>query len=159
MLIRPIEVTDNAILAKIIRATLTEFGANRPGTVYYDKATDSLFELFQKPSSFYFVLTHKAKIMGGAGIFPTSNLPEKTNELVKMYLLPEARGKGWGKLLIEKCIEKSIEFGFSALYLETLPELKQAVKLYEKSGFKLLSKPLGNSGHFGCDLWMLKKIQ
>ena len=32
--IRPIEKKDNAALAKIVRDTLAEFGANHPGTVY-----------------------------------------------------------------------------------------------------------------------------
>ena len=149
---------DNATLASIIRACLSEFGANRPGTVYFDKATDNLFTLFQTEQSRYFVAVSFDKILGGGGIFPTSGLPEDTCELVKMYLLPEARGKGIGKLLINKCIEAAQEFGFKKMYLETLPELNKAVKVYEKSGFTYLDKPLGNSGHFGCDLWMLKKL-
>jgi putative acetyltransferase len=44
------------------------------------------------------------------------------------------------------------------MYLETLPELHQAVKVYEKFGFRYLKGPLGNTGHFGCDLWMLKDL-
>jgi putative acetyltransferase len=49
--IRPIEAKDNAPIAAIIRATLKEFGANNPGTVYFDPTTDHLFELFQSPQS------------------------------------------------------------------------------------------------------------
>ena len=45
--IRFIEPKDNVTLAAVIRAALTEFGANKPGTVYYDPTTDHLFELFQ----------------------------------------------------------------------------------------------------------------
>ena len=45
--IRLIEPRDNLALAAVIRAALTEFGANKPGTVYYDPTTDQLFELFQ----------------------------------------------------------------------------------------------------------------
>lgn len=156
--LRLITPRDNAILARIIRASLSEFGANRPGTVYFDKATDNLFKLFQTEQSRYFVAVSSDKILGGGGIFPTSGLPADTCELVKMYLLPEARGNGIGKLLINKCIEAAQEFGFKKMYLETLPELKNAVKVYEKSGFTYLDKPLGNSGHFGCDLWMMKKL-
>lgn len=156
--LRQIVPRDNATLASIIRESLTEFGADRPGTVYFDKATDNLFALFQTEQSRYFVAVASTKILGGGGIFPTSGLPEDTCELVKMYLLPEARGKGIGKLLINKCIEAAQEFGFKNMYLETLPELKKAVKVYEKSGFTYLDKPLGNSGHFGCDLWMMKKL-
>jgi putative acetyltransferase len=159
MRIRAIQQTDNPHLAKIIRATLTEFGANHPGTVYYDASTDRLFELFQEPQSVYFVAeTEGGKIVGGGGIFPTEGLPADTCELVKMYLLPEERGKGLGGSIIEKCIKTAVELGFAHIYIESMPELEQALKVYERFGFSYLTAPLGNSGHFGCDLWMIKDL-
>jgi putative acetyltransferase len=54
--IRPIASKDNVQIAKVIRDTLTEFGANHPGTVYFDASTDHLFELFQTPGSAYWVV-------------------------------------------------------------------------------------------------------
>lgn len=156
--IRLIEQADNAALAKIIRHTLAEFGADRPGTVYYDSATDHLFELFQNPLSTYFVATMDGELMGGGGIYPTEGLPDKTCELVKMYLLPVARGKGIAKMIIDNCLQKAKECGFEQVYLETMPELEQAMKVYEKFGFKYLNGPMGNSGHFGCSKWMLKNL-
>jgi len=159
MNIRPIIQSDNPALAKIIRDTLTEFGANHPGTVYYDLSTDALFELFQKPRSVYYVTeTDDGKIVGGGGIFPTEGLPKDTCELVKMYLLPGERGKGLGGLVIEKCLQTAKDLGFAQIYIESMPELKQALKVYERFGFKYLSAPLGNSGHFGCDLWMIRAL-
>lgn len=157
-LVREITPADNADIARIIRASLKEFNANKPGTVYYDDTTDHLYELFRTPQSFYFILEADGKIMGGSGIFATEGLPDGVCELVKLYLAPESRGKGWGRMLIEKCAEAAKERGFSQLYLETLPELSNAVSLYEKCGFKMLEGPLGNSGHFGCDIWMLKTL-
>lgn len=159
MQIRSIRQSDNPALAKIIRATLTEFGADHPGTVYYDASTDTLFELFQKPRSVYYVAeTEDGKIVGGGGIFPTEGLPENTCELVKMYLLPEERGKGLGGLIIEKCLQTAKEYGFAQVYIESMPELEQALKVYERFGFNYLSAPLGNSGHFGCELWMIRAL-
>ncbi len=154
-LIRPIQPEDNQTLAHIIRSTLAEFGANHPGTVYYDDATDSLFKVFEKENSFYFVAEENGAIVGGGGIFPTDGLPEDTCELVKMYLLPDARGIGLGRQLIEKCLNQAKEFGFRRMYLESMPELHLALKMYEKFGFTYICEPLGNSGHFGCDLHMI----
>ena len=99
------------------------------------------------------------KIVGGGGIFPTAGLPADTCELVKMYLLPEARGTGLGTLLIKKCLEQAKANGFSKVYLETMNELKAALKVYERLGFSYLTGPMGNSGHFGCPLWMMKKLE
>ncbi len=156
--IRPIQPSDNPELASIIRNTLAEFGANHPGTVYYDSATDSLFEVFQKDLSAYFVAIADDKIVGGGGIYPTDGLPDGTCELVKMYLLPEARGIGLGRKLIELCLEVARKKGFKRIYLETMPELVSAIKMYEKFGFEFLCEPLGNSGHFGCDLHMILNL-
>lgn len=159
MKIRLIQPTDNPAIAYIIRNTLAEFGANHLGTVYFDSATDSLYETFQKPKSLYFVAENEAgKVVGGGGIYPTEGLPEDTCELVKMYLLPEARGIGLGRTIIEKCLDAAGNFGFGRVYLESMPELKQALKVYEKFGFTYLCSPMGNSGHFGCDLYMLKVL-
>ena len=157
-IIRSIAKEDNAALAKVIRDALTEFGANKPGTVYYDSTTDNLFQLFQQERSCYNVAELNGTIVGGGGIYPTEGLPADTCELVKMYLSSSARGIGLGKLLIEKCMEQAKENGFKNIYLETMPELKQALDTYAKFGFTYLYAPIGNSGHTGCTLWMMKVL-
>ena len=134
--IRDLCKEDNPSLAKIVKDTLAEFGANHPNTVYYDPTTDTLFEVFQTPGSKYFLAEIDGEMVGGGGIYPTDGLDDDTCELVKMYLLPQARGHGLGRLLIEKCIETAREIGYKKIYLETMPELKQAMKVYEKFGFK-----------------------
>ena len=156
--IRPIQPGDNPILANIVRSSLAEFGANKPGTVYYDDTTDHLYELFQQSGSVYFVAVLDNVVVGGAGIYPSNGLPTGICELVKMYLSPAARGIGAGKKLIAKCVEFARENNYHSIYLETMPELKKAVSVYEKLGFQYLDGPMGNTGHFGCDIWMLRKI-
>ena len=156
--IRTIQPTDNPSLAVIIRNALTEFGSNKPGTVYYDATTDALYELFQTPRSIYYVALENDQLIGGAGIYPSPGLPPDTAELVKMYLSPAARGKGTGKMLIEKALQFAAETGYRKVYLETMPALRKALSVYEKFGFRYLDGPMGNTGHFGCGLWMLKEI-
>ncbi|MFI5133575.1 MAG: GNAT family N-acetyltransferase [Chitinophagales bacterium] len=156
--IRNIQPSDSPVLAKIIRDTMTEFGVNHPNTVFTDPTTDNLYELFQKEKAVYNVAEINGKIVGGGGIYPTDGLPPDTCELVKMWLQPSARGVGLGKLLFEKCLQQAAELGYKNVYLETMPELKQAVTLYEKFGFKYLKNQMGNSGHTGCGLWMLKSL-
>lgn len=158
ILIRKIQLKDNAVLASIVRSSLAEFGANKPGTVFFDDTTDHLYEMFQQPGSTYFVAEENGQVLGGAGIYPSEGLPAQTCELVKMYLRPEARGKGLGKLLINRCLEFAKGYGYLQVYIETMPELRKAVSIYEKFGFEYLNGPLGNTGHFGCDVWMLKKM-
>ena len=156
--IRSIRQSDNPFLSKIVKDTLAEFGANHPNTVYYDPTTDTLFEVFLAPRSHYFVAELNGEVVGGGGIYPTDGLPEDTCELVKMYLLPNARGLGLGRTLIEKSIEWAKNAGYKQIYLESMPELKKALQVYAKFGFEYLPGPMGNSGHTGCSLWMLKKL-
>ncbi|MEO6232995.1 MAG: GNAT family N-acetyltransferase [Ferruginibacter sp.] len=156
--IRKIEKTDNPLLAKIIRNALEEFNANKPGTVYFDESTDHLFELFEAANNIYNVVLINNEVVGGAGIFDTEGLDDDTCELVKMYLSPKARGKGIAKLLMTASLEAAKNAGFKKIYLETMPELKNAIPLYEKSGFTYLPHALGNTGHNGCGVWMIKSI-
>lgn len=157
--IRSLQQQDNQAIAAIIRNTLAEFGAAHPGTVYFDPTTDDLFQLFQREGSQYFVAENAQGLLGGAGIFPTEGLPERTAELVKIYLLPSARNQGLGRRLMETCIGFAKKAGYTKIYLESMPELRHAVKLYEKLGFVFLDRPLGQSGHFGCSIWMLKDLE
>jgi putative acetyltransferase len=156
---RTIEKKDNRIIAELIRNVMREFKIDRPGTIYTDPTTDKLSELFENPKSIYWLVEENGIISGGCGIYPTKALPEGCAELVKFYVLAESRGKGFGKQLMQKCLTSAKEFGYTQIYLESLPELIDAVKIYEKSGFKKIDKPLGNSGHHACSLWMVKNLQ
>ena len=158
MQIRNLILKDNAAMAKIIRNSLEEFNAAKPGTVYFDETTDRLSEVFSAPRSAYFVIDINDEIAGGAGIFPTEGLPADTCELVKMYVAKKFRGNGYGQTLLEKCIQQAKKEGFTKIYIESMPELRNALGMYEKNGFEYISGPLGNSGHTGCDLWMIKEL-
>lgn len=157
--IRYIEPADNQALANIIRRALEEFEANHPGTVYFDDSTDNLSAVFTEPLSVYHVAYVNGELAGGAGIYPTEGLPKDTCELVKMYLGPNARGMGLGKALMEHCLQAAADKGFKKIYLETMPELTIAIPIYKKFGFVNLPGPMGNSGHHGCGIWMLKTLE
>ncbi|MBB6500069.1 GNAT family N-acetyltransferase [Pedobacter cryoconitis] len=156
--IREIQPEDNAAMAVIIKTSLEEFGLNIPGTAYFDDSTNHLYESFRVAGSKYFVATEGGQILGGAGVYPSEGLPADTVELVKMYLVPEHRGKGLGKMLMQKCMALAGELGYKNIYLESMPELAAAVSAYKKLGFELLDKPVGNTGHYSCTIWMLHKI-
>jgi putative acetyltransferase len=158
IIIREIQKKDNVEIAAIVRNVLMEMGAPKVGTAYADPYLDSLFEVYAVPNAIYFVIENNGKIIGGAGIKQLDNSEENICELQKMYSLPEARGLGLGKKLMDLCLEKATEFGFESCYIETMTYMNAAQKLYRKSGFEYLEQQIGNTGHNSCEVWMLKKL-
>ena len=158
MLIRKIEEQDNADIATVIRSCFADFNAPTKGTVFEDPTTDDLYSVFRKEKSVLYIAEENGEIVGSCGIYPTENLPEDTAEMVKFYLTKNSRGKGTGRALMETALEAARQMGYRKIYIESLPEFTKALSMYEKQGFKLLEKPLGNSCHTGCNIWMLKDI-
>lgn len=158
IVIREIEVRDNPKIAKAIRNVLIEMGAPKVGTAYEDVALDGMTETYSDKKKVYFVVESGNAIIGGAGIAPLDNHEGNVAELQKMYFMAEARGKGLGTKMMNKCLEFAKQAGFDHCYLETLPYMNDARKLYKKVGFKSIDKPLGNTGHYSCTVWMLKDL-
>lgn len=157
--IREIRQEDNFAVATIIRKVLEEHNVPKVGTAYADPQLDHMFEAYNNPKSVYFVLEFNDKIVGGGGIAPLEDGPLNTCELQKMYFLPEARGLGLGAQLMEKCLHEAQKFGFEKCYLETMPYMQNAQKLYKRFGFEFLTEPMGSTGHGACPVWMLKDIR
>ena len=156
--IREIKPRDNQKIAKVIRSILIEFGVPKVGTAYADKILDTLYETYNTEKAFYYIIEKDNEIFGGAGIKQLDNFDGNVCELQKMYFLPEARGIGLGSEMMNICLTKAKEFGFEQCYLETLPYMNAARKLYRKVGFQDLDTPMGNTGHYSCDLWMIKNL-
>lgn len=156
--IREIQAKDNPKIAKAIRNILIEYGVPKVGTAYADTILDTLFEAYTTENAIYFVIEKEGEIYGGAGIKQLENYQGNVCELQKMYFSPEARGIGLGSEMMKKCLQKAAHFGFEHCYLETLPYMEEARKLYRKVGFKNLDAPMGDTGHYSCNLWMLKKL-
>ncbi|WP_396182513.1 GNAT family N-acetyltransferase [Flavobacterium sp.] len=158
IIIRPILYTDNQAIAAVIRSVLIEHNVPKVGTAYADVSLDAMFETYNIPGSSYFVVEHDGKITGGAGVSQLANEAETICELQKMYFLPEARGLGLGSQMIEKCLQAAISFKYEKCYLETMPYMEDAQKLYKKFGFQYIDAPMGCTGHTSCPVWMLKDL-
>jgi putative acetyltransferase len=156
--IREIKAEDNQRVKDLIRSVLVEMGVPKEGTAYEDKALDDMTATYEGKRSAYFVVEENGNIIGGAGIAPLTGLEEKTCELQKMYFSPAARGRGIGKEMISRCLQFARDQKFDQCYIETLPYMENARKLYHKNGFEVIDKPLGNTGHYNCTVYMTKDL-
>jgi putative acetyltransferase len=155
---RNIKITDNQTLATIIRSSIEALNLPTEGTAHSDPTTDDLFALFKKENSGYIVLEMDGEVMGGCGVYPSNGLPPKHAELVRFFLKDKIQGKGFGKILMQKSEEMAQQYGYTHLYLESFPQMEAAVHLYQKFNYQLLQNPLGNTGHFACNVYMLKQL-
>ncbi|MFT5925688.1 MAG: putative acetyltransferase [Rubritalea sp.] len=158
MKIRKILPRDNESIKEIIQASILEHGAPKLGTAYSDAATQEMYEQYQKPRRTYYVIEVNGIVLGGAGVAPLDNYKGNVSELQKMYFKPEARGKGYGKKLMQLCLERAKELRFDSIYLETMDNMYDAQGLYKHVGFELLNGPIGDTGHFSCPVQMLLRF-
>ena len=70
------------------------------------------------------------------GCIALRKLSDGKGEVKRLYVRPEYRGKGIATALVERIVEDARNIGYKELYLDTLPELESAVRLYKSFGFE-----------------------
>ncbi|UQV21307.1 bifunctional helix-turn-helix transcriptional regulator/GNAT family N-acetyltransferase [Vibrio sp. J383] len=158
VVVRPLQQQDNTVVANVIRQVSYENGLTEDkGYGVADPTLEDMFSVYNNERSQYWVIELDGKVVGGGGFAPLAGMPEVC-ELQKMYFLPETRGKGLAKRLVNMSMEKAKELGYQHMYLETTECLNAAVKLYEKLGFEHLDSAWGETGHDACEVVMAKTL-
>lgn len=156
--IRPIASGDDDAVAAIIRTVMPEFGADGPGFAIHDPEVAHMSAAYDRPGAAYFVVEKDGAVLGGGGVAPLDGGSGGVCELRKMYFLPALRGLGAGAAVMVRCLEAARELGYRQCYLETLHGMDAAQKLYERSGFRRIDGPMGNTGHFSCNRFYLREL-
>jgi putative acetyltransferase len=156
--VRAVAAADNSALAGVLREVMEEFGAAGAGSSIHDPELQDMASAYAAAGSAYFVVEHEGRLVGGGGFGPLAGGAPEVCELRKMYLRPEARGHGLGRAMLARCLETARQIGYRRMYLETRQNMSDARRLYERSGFAPVSKPLGQTGHFGCDAWYVRDL-
>lgn len=143
-LIRNWQPDDRPIAANVIAQVLAEYGlaacglADQPGGADWDVLhVEEAY--WQTGGEFWVVESQRAEsqgqIVGTAGYYPIDR-GESAVEIRKMYLLPAVRGQGLGRYLLQALEQAIIAKGFQQIWIETATVLKEAVQLYERSGYQ-----------------------
>lgn len=151
--IRPIRPEDDGRVREIIVAVMAELEATGEGFSDSDPELAAMSAAYGGAEAAYFVAEVEGRLVGGGGVGPLAGAEPGVCELRKMYLLPDARGLGIGRRLLEVCVAAAREMGYRTCYLETLAQMDRARDLYERFGFLPLEAPMGDTGHFGCNRW------
>ena len=157
--IRPIELADVPALLEIIADSRREYGIAERGVELLEPADHALYATYQRQRTLYFVALLGGEIVGGAGVAPLSGADPLTCELQRMYLRADARGRGIGDALLERCLTAARQFLYVRCYLETITQMQAALEFYGRHGFRDLQAPLGRTGHEHNDRWMLRLLR
>jgi putative acetyltransferase len=153
--IRPIRPEDDRAVACVLRQVMTEFGINGECFPGSDAEIDAMYESYPEPEAAFFVVEKDGEILGCGGMGALEGAEKGVCELRKMYFLPDLRGTGMGSRLLETILASARQTGYRRCYLETMHNMDGARALYRKHGFSELEKPLGRTGHGGCNRFMI----
>jgi len=131
--LRPATNADSAAIRELVFGVLADYGLE-PDLDGTDVDLNDIEANYNGRGVVFEVLMDSTgSILGTVGLFP---MDEATIELRKMYFAREIRGRGLGKKLLARMIDKARNLGYLRVYLETASVLKQAVHIYEQAGFR-----------------------
>jgi putative acetyltransferase len=131
-LIRTATNQDKDRITALLFGVLSEFGL-QPNPESTDADLNDIEKNYLAAGgSFELLEDREGNLLGMVGLCP---LDEETCELRKMYFVPQVRGLGLGKLILERTINHARQSGFRKITLETAGVLKGAIHLYLSFGF------------------------
>ena len=89
--------------------------------------------MFVEPHGVFLVVRDESGAIGCGGI---ARFDESRGEVKRMYVVPEARGRGLGRRLLDELEGHARRLGYASVVLETGARQEQAVGLYESSGYE-----------------------
>jgi putative acetyltransferase len=98
-----------------------------------DKEFSNFASMYGPPNGLFLLAWHRGELGGGIGL---RILEAKICEMKRLFVYEQFQGKGLGRSLCTELIQESIKLGYETMRLDTLEQMKAAIRLYENLGFK-----------------------
>jgi ribosomal protein S18 acetylase RimI-like enzyme len=93
------------------------------------------------PNGAFVVISAGGRPVAGGGV---RRLDDGVGEIKRMFVLPEARGQGHARRLLEALETAARDLGFRRLRLDTAPSMTTAMALYRRAGYREIPDYNGN---------------
>ncbi|MBK7397587.1 MAG: GNAT family N-acetyltransferase [Myxococcales bacterium] len=132
VVVREVVAGDVPAVVALVTRVLAEFGLVFGVGAATDDQLHALPGSYREAGGRFWVAVEGDQLLGTCGVFPVA---DGDLELRKMYLDGAARGRGVGKLLLDEAVSFARSVGARRLVLDTVDEMKQAIRFYEANGF------------------------
>jgi putative acetyltransferase len=105
------------------------------------------------PGGQIFFVVEDGKVLGTCAVVRHGS---GVHEIAKMAVVPEARGRGYGDLLMDAAVEFSRQAGARRVVIVSNTKLAPAIRLYEKHGF--LRVPLADEEYARADIRLEREV-
>lgn len=126
-------------LVQAMEAEIEATYADTPGSIHSVGAGPGVLT---PPAGAFLVVYQGERPVGCGGL---KRLGERTCEIKRMYILPEARGRGLAERLLGALEEQSRGLGYSVARLDTGNRQPAAKHLYERNGYREIPDYNGNT--------------
>jgi ribosomal protein S18 acetylase RimI-like enzyme len=120
---------------RLFRAYAAEFAASIGASLCFQGFEDELAGLpgrYAPPSGCLLLAMEGDRT---AGCVAMRDLGGGTCEMKRLYVAPEYRGRGVGRLLVEDLLRRAERAGYRRMVLDTVPDMIDAIALYRRLGF------------------------
>ena len=135
---RPVTITDAGFPddAAIVRTLLREYAAALPVDLDFQDFEAEVATLpgkYARPQGRLLLARRDGRVLGCIGMRP---LAGNDCEMKRLYVRPGARGLNLGRLLVERLLDEARNAGYTRMFLDTLPTMETAQRLYAQLGFE-----------------------
>jgi len=152
MTLRPATNEDREAVERLVFSVLRTYGLEPDPDGTDADLADLEGHYGNRGGCFDVLVDDEDRVIGSVGVYATTS---ELCELRKMYLAPEARGRGWGLRLLHHALDRARELGFRRMWLETAHSLVEAHRLYRKHGFEPFEAPHRSAR---CDFALVRDL-
>ncbi len=153
-------------IVELIKRNLEPFEESGNVLAATFRRLENLADVYREEGACFFVArdNEQNKFIGGVGLGPLHGLPasEGFGEIRDLVLEMSYRGQGIGAKLLGMSIDKAISIGYEQLYLETVPNMITARRLFQRFGFRPVTSKLKDGlapPPGGIDCYYLLRIE